>query len=183
MFGPRPRWSDYETDIIAFSQLIGGTPWQISPPSHTFLRSVQRGYARISLTGATDCWRAVAAACLWNACCHPERLQLLMAGSASAGQAWIRFLRNICGESTRMLREHLLFTEDENMVMVPASDDPVLFVLTPGHLLGASKVRRGRTTVLVMPDIDRVATESYPALKSFVTEPGDQWIAALPPRK
>ena len=183
IFGRPMDWTEYRQDIIGFCQLIGGTPWRISEPAHVFLKAVQRGYARCSLTGAPDNWRAMAAACLWTACCYPERLQLVMAGPAKSGAAWIKFLKTVCGESTRMLREHLLFTEDETMILVPQSDDPVLFVLTPGFLLGASKIVGGRPTVLVMPDFNRVDTGTLPALKTFVEEPGDQWIVGLPPSK
>jgi len=182
MFGPR-AFEEYREDILAFCHLLGNTPWQISPQARTFLEAVQRGYPRVGLTGAPDCWRAVAGVCLWNACCHPERLQMVMAGSGKSGAMWISFLKQISGDSTRMIREHLLFTEDLSMVMVPLNDEPVIFVLQPGHLVGASKILGGRPTVLVMPDLERVETGSLDALKSFITEPGDQWICALPPRK
>jgi hypothetical protein len=174
---------EYAEDIVSFCHLLGNTPWAISPQARTFLEAVQRGYPRVGLTAAPDCWRAVAGACLWNACCHPDRLQLVMAGAGRSGAMWIRFLKQICGDSPRLIREHLLFTADESMVMVPLSDEPAIFVLEAGHLIGASKILGGRPTVLVMPDLERVETASLGALKSFITEPGDQWLVALPPRK
>ena len=176
-------WDAFRDDIIAFCQLIGNTPWHISQQSYTFLKAVQRGYARASLTGAPDHYRAMAAVSLWNACCHPERLQLLMAGSEKFGKSWVQYLKTLCGDSTRQLRENVLFTEDDCMMMVPTSDEPVLFVLSPGHLVGVSQITGGRPTVLIMPDLNRVATETLPMLQSFVKESGDQWIAGLPAGK
>jgi|SRR5882672_562865 len=182
MFGRRVTWDDYVNDILAFTSALGTEQWTPSRGAREFLLAAQRGYRRVGLAGVEDGWRAMAAVCLWRACCAPENLQLVMAGTMKSGHAWIRYLKQIAAESTDMIRKHLLFTEDESMILVVGSDDPVVSVLSPGHLIGAARVTHGRPTTLVMPDLDRVPTKWFPVLNRFTDGPLDQWLVVAPVR-
>jgi hypothetical protein len=176
-------FDDYKGDILAFCELLGSAPWTPSEPARVFLRAVERGYARVGCAGAEDGWRAMAAACLWNACCHPERLQLVMAGTTKSGQNWVRYLKQIVSDSSELLLRTLLFTEDDSSILVIRNDEPVLAILTPGLLLQTGpRLPGARPTVLVMPDLDRVPSKWFPALKCFVEGPDDRWLTVAPVR-
>jgi hypothetical protein len=180
VFFSRPTWDDYRQDILAFCGELGRQPWVPSKPAREFLLAVQRGYHRVGLAGAPDGWRAIAAACLWHACVHPDAIQFVMAGTMKSGHAWVRYLKQTAAESHDMIREHLLFTEDDSAILVRNADSAVLAVLSPGHLVGASKIQHGRPTILVMPDLDRVPTKWLPVLQSFVHGQHDQWLTVAP---
>lgn len=177
-------WDDYRNDILAFSRSLSRL-WTPSKKAKVFLLAAQRGYARVGLTDVPDTWRAMAAVCLWNACCHPDKLQLVMAGTTKSGHAWVRFLKSIATDAPDRIRQQLLFAEDDSMIVAADrrdSDAPVLSVLSPDHLLRAVKLPGVRPVVLVLPDMDRVPAKWMPALQSYVQGPKDQWLAALPAR-
>jgi hypothetical protein len=182
MFFSRAPW-DYSDDILGFCEVVGAQPWTPSKRSREFLLAVQRGYQRVGLAGAADAWRALATANLWLACCRPDHLQLVMAGTTKSGHNWVRYLKHLAAESADDVRLNLLFTDGDDLVLVRRSDDPVLSVLTPGQLIAAPHIQHGRPTVLVLPDIDRVLTKWLPSLKCFIDSPQDQWLTVAPARR
>jgi len=182
-FEPPSMWDGRHSDILAFCTALGNQHWTPSKEAREFLLGVQRGYHRVGLAGVADAWRAMAAACLWRACCFPDHLQLVMAGPRKTGHAWVKFLRQVASESVDSIRENLLFTQDDSSILLHHSDDPALVVLDPGLLVGTCKIHGGRPTVLVMPDLDRVPTEWLPSLRSFVDGQEDQWLVVAPLRK
>lgn len=183
MFFRRPDWRDYEDGILRFAGELGRQPWTPSRRAREFLLSVQRGYHRVGLAGACDAWRAMACANLWLACVHPDRLQLVTAGSEKSGRSWVRYLKLVAAESHDTIREHLLFSEDDGMLLVRDSDEPVLAILGPGHVINATKLQNSRPTVLVMPDLERVPTTWFPQLRSFIPSAQDQWLTVAPVRR
>lgn len=167
-------------DVLAFCDLLN---LRLGPQGRTFALAAQRGYSRVSLTDLPpgEAWTALAAVCLWRACCYPKDLQLVMAGTTKSGQAWLRFLERICSAARHSVREHVLFSAEKDAAFTSSSpNEPVIVVLTPETLavgpIGADHPRR---TLLVMPDFNRVPTKWMPTLKSFVG-PKDQWLVVLP---
>lgn len=179
MFGRPFKWDDYGRDILKFCGAIDAT-WSPSYEALCFLLEVQRGYRRVGLSRAPDAWKAAGVACLWRACCYPDHIQFVMAGTATSGQSWVRFLKNMAAGSSDRIREHLLFTQDDNAILVDQSDEPVLSVLSPSLLVGGAKIQGGRPTVLVMPDLDRVPSKWIPFLSGLVDESEDQWLCVAP---
>lgn len=183
MFGRRLDWRDYRQDILLFCELLHDPHWVPSKRSREFLLGVQRGYQRVGLSDARDGWMALGAACLWRACCSPDHIQFVMAGTSKSGQAWIRFLKQIASESADRLREHLLFSEDDCSVHLREAQSPAITILSPGHLVGISTIVNARPTTLVVPDLDRVRTEWFPALKHLLGSDKDQWLTVAPVRR
>lgn len=183
MFSRRSAWTDYQQDILAFCELLHTPPWTPSQEATTFLLAVQRGYRRVGLTGARDGWMAMAAACLWRACCYPDHIQFVMAGPLASSQAWIRFLKTISSGSHASLREHLLFTQDGTSILCGTYDDPAISVLDPSHLSGITSIHNSRPTVLVMSDLEKVPTSWFPALAHLIEGEKDQWLMMSPVRR
>ncbi len=183
MFGRRFDWDDYREDILGFCDFLQEPCWIPSKKSRVFLEAVQRGYQRVGLSDAPDAWMALGAACLWRACCYPDQIQFVMAGTTKSGHAWIRFLKSIAAESATIVREHLLFAEDDCSVIVKHAQNPSISVLNPGHLVGVATIVNARPTTLVMPDLDRVPTKWLPALKRLVATEKDQWLTVTPVRR
>ncbi len=180
MFGRPPDWSDYRQDILLFCEMLHDPQWVPTSEAREFLLAVQRGYHRVGLSGARDAWMAVGAACLWRACCFPDQIQFIMAGTTKSGYAWIRFLKSIASTSSDVVRQHLLFTKDDCSVLVRHADSPAITVLSPGHLVGMATIINSRPTTLVMPDVDRVPTKWLPGLKRLVATEKDQWLVVAP---
>lgn len=183
MFGRKWNLDDYRGDILLFCALLGAREWTPSPKALAFLRGVQRNYRRVGLADAPDGYRALAAACIWRACCCPGHIQFVAAGSTKNGKSWVRFLKTVASESVDMIREKLLFADDDSSIMTPYSDEPVLAVLGPEHLIGFSKIRNGRPTVLAVPNVDWVPLEQMGPLASFVSGQDDQWLVLSPSKK
>ena len=183
MFGRRLDWRDYRQDILLFAELLHDPHWIPSKHSRQFLLDVQRGYHRVGLSGAKDAWMALACACLWRACCFPDQIQFVMAGTTKSGQSWIRFLKSVASECADSVREHLLFSEDEDSVIVRGAQTPSIAILSPGHLAGVSTIVNARPTSLVLPDFDRVPAAWFPKLKHLIGTAKDQWLVVAPVRR
>lgn len=177
--GRPSRWDEYAQDILAFAPLVD-RHFVPSEKSRVFLRAVQRGYARVGLTGAPDAWRALALACLWQACCHHDRIQLIAAGSEKSGQAWLRFLRELVGQAVPMVQDELSFDDGLTHVMAYDTKWPAMFVLSPRQASAVLAADLARPTTVVMPDLGRVATKLFRPLGKFVSRPGDQWLVVSP---
>lgn len=168
------HWTAGRDKLIAFSHAVDRT-WIPSAEALVFLRGVQRGYRRVGLAGAPDAEKALAMVCLWKACCFPEQLLLVAAGSARAGQAWVRYLKHLTTESRlTALQGQLLFDEDSQWVR--SGDRTSLCVLKAGQSLPTSVDLEDRSIVLFLPDFSRISTPRVNTFAQMLVEPDDQWL-------
>lgn len=168
------HWTAARDKLIGLSRAIDRN-WAPSVEALVFLSAVQRGYRRVGLAGAPDAEKALAMACLWKACCFPEQLLLVAAGSARAGQAWVRYLKQLTlGSKLTALQEQLHF--DEDGMWVRSGDRTSLCVLKAGQSLPTTVDLEDRSIALVLPDFSRISTPRVNTFAQMLVEPDDQWL-------